>query len=137
QAEYAAALQAARTALAGKKYDEAIKSANDALKLVPNDPTVLALLKDAQAGKVGADTEAKRKADYAAAIQAGRTALAAKKYDEAIKAASDALKLFPGDPTATALLKDAQTGKAGADTEAKRRADYAAQMALGQQAMTA
>ncbi len=135
KADYTADLQAARLSLTGKRYDEAIRSANEALKLYPGDPTATAILRDAQTGKVGADTEAKRNADYAAAIQATRTALAGKQYDIAVKDAQDALKLHPGDPTAAQLLHDAQAGKASAEGEAKRRADYTAQMTLGQQAL--
>ncbi len=137
KAAYTADIQSARAAIAAKRYDDAIKAANDALKLFPGDPTATAILREAQDDKARGDVEAKRRADYAADLQAARTAITARRYDDAIKAAGDALKVVPGDPTATQILKDAQAGKAATDVEAKRRADYAAAMALAQQAMAA
>ena len=137
QDDYKLAMDAARSALKKLDYQGGINAANVALGIIPNDPAALALLKDAQAGKVATDGEAKRKADYIADVQAARTALTAKRYDDAIKSASDALKLLPGDLTAGGILRDAQAAKVSADGEAKRRADYSAQIALGQQALTA
>ena len=136
-ADYAAWMQNARTALAAKKYDDVLKSAGEALKIVPGDKDAQVLIQTAQAAKAGSDADKKKQADYAAFIQTGRIALAAKKYDEAIKDAQDALKLFPGDLAATALLKDAQVGKLGADADKKKQADYIAFIQAGRAALAA
>ena len=112
-----------KAALTGKKYDEAVKEADEALKLFPGDAAATALKKDALAAKDALTNEAKKK-DFDRLIASGKAALAGKKYDEAIKDADDALKLFPNDPTALALKKDAQTGKDTLAGEAKKKQDY-------------
>jgi tetratricopeptide (TPR) repeat protein len=83
--------------------------------------------------------KARRQADYARAIKAGRDAYTARHYDDAVKAYGDALRIMPGDRDATALLHQAtkvrDDTKAATDAEAKRRADYTRLMNQGQTAM--
>src|SRR5262249_453348 len=120
-------LSQGQTAMAAKRYAEAITAYTEALELIPGDAAATKALRAATAAQDAARADAekqKRTADYQAAIKAGRDALAAKRYDDAIKAFADAGRLQPGDPTAAALLKDAQKAKAdvasAAEAEAKR-----------------
>src|SRR5262249_39756520 len=133
--DYNRAMTAARTALAAKKYDDAIRDANDALKLFPGDKDALALVKEATTAKTSGDAEKKRPADYNAAVQGARAALGQKKYDEALRLATEASKIFPGDKAAQDLVKEIQAAKAAADTDAARRTAYTQHIAAAQKAM--
>jgi tetratricopeptide (TPR) repeat protein len=115
QADYARLVKDGRDALTAKKYDDAIKSFGDALKVQPGDRDATALLQAAVKGRddtrAANDAEAKRKADFNRLMTSGQAAVTAKKYDEAIRDFGDALKLMPGDPGATKALKDAQVAR--------------------------
>jgi tetratricopeptide (TPR) repeat protein len=140
EADYAAAINAGKAALAAKKYDEAIKAYTDAGKIVPGDKDAAAGLKSAQdaaaadAAAAAADAakkaaEAKKQADFTNQMNQGQTALSAKKYDDAAKAYQAALQIMPGDAKATTGLQNAQFGQhmtAGqALSAAKKYADAA------------
>jgi tetratricopeptide (TPR) repeat protein len=168
--EYTMAMQAGRDALKARRFDDAVRSFGDALKVMPGDRDATAsaqqAIKARDDAKTAADAEkklaaekaahdaatakaqqqaeadkAKRQADYAKAIQAGRDAWAARRFDDAAKAFGDALKIMPGDATATAYEKQAikarDDAKAAADAEAKRKADYTRLMNQAQTAMGA
>src|SRR5207253_5590333 len=111
----------AQAALAGKKYDDAMKAADEALKLFPGDKDATKIFNDAKKAKSDAGDEAKKKADYEKLIAQAQAALAAKKYDDAIKAAGDALKLFPGDKDATKIVNEATKAKSDSADEAKKK----------------
>jgi tetratricopeptide (TPR) repeat protein len=104
----------ARQALKAKKYEQADRLLTELVKQVPNDPDIIGLRKDLDAARKGiadekarldkvkadekarADAEAarqKRLADFDAKMKAGQTAMTAKKFDDAIKAYTEALKL--------------------------------------------
>jgi tetratricopeptide (TPR) repeat protein len=149
QQQYQVALGEAQKALGEKRYDQAIAKYEEAGKLFRTD-AVLAGIKQAQDAKardVAAAREhaaaeadkAKRQAEYTRAIQVGRDAYAARRYDDAVKAFTDSLRAMPGDRDATALLQQATKArddvKAATDAEARRKADYARLMAQGQTAM--
>src|SRR5262249_8638333 len=77
----------------------------------------------------GADAEAavkkKREEQYQALLKSGQAALAAKRFDEAIKAFTDAGQLMPGDKTGPDLAREAQRqrdAQAAADLAAKNKA---------------
>src|SRR5262249_37570452 len=120
-------LSTGKKALDEKRYDEAVKLLGDAAALMPGDPTNANLLKQAQqqqlASKTAADQAAK-KAAFDQAIKQGQDFLAAKKYDEAIKAFQQAGTYLPGDATAAALLKQAEKAR----TDAANAAGNAAQI---------
>jgi tetratricopeptide (TPR) repeat protein len=128
QEAYLAAMRDASSAYAAKKYEAAIKAANEALSLKPKDAAATKILNDSQKAlddaKAAAMEAEKKQQAYAAAIKKGRAAMAAKKYDDAIAAFNDALKADPGDPTATALLKQARDAQAAMAADAKRKALY-------------
>jgi tetratricopeptide (TPR) repeat protein len=118
-------MKEAQAALTGKRYDAAAKAYADALKLIPGDAAAtrgqreaLALQQAAEKAKADADArmaaearkkeeEKKRQADYSRLMTQGQNAMTAKKYDEAVKAYADALRVMPNDPAATRALADA------------------------------
>jgi tetratricopeptide (TPR) repeat protein len=118
------ALAQGRTALAGRDLDAAAKAFAQAEKLSPDNAEVQRAFKDlAQAQKLAA-TEAqaqkKRQEDYQKLIDAGKQALAAKHYPDAVKAFSGAVALLPQDKAGNELLLQAQgLAKQQADSDAK------------------
>jgi tetratricopeptide (TPR) repeat protein len=86
----------ARAAVKGRKFGEAIRSFDEALKLQPGDPV-------ATKERAAAVTEGA----YAAHMARGAQALTRKQPAEARKAFEEALKLKPNDPAATKGVKDA------------------------------
>src|SRR5262249_18741092 len=118
QAEFQALVNKGRQALAARRYDEALQAFADADRLLPGDPSLAALKKDAEKGKADTkaaqDAEAKKKekekrqrAEDQRLMTAAQTAMAGRRYDEAIKDYTAALKLMPGDAAATKALADA------------------------------
>jgi hypothetical protein len=134
---YAQALQQAQAALTAKHYDQAIARFQEAGKLFRTD-AVLTGIRQAEEGRArdqaqadaararnqaqadaarrkqmedqqrAAEAQRKRQADYQAAMKTGRQALATRRYDDAIKAFTEALRLMPGDKDATAQLQEAR-----------------------------
>jgi tetratricopeptide (TPR) repeat protein len=153
QTQYQALVDSGKSALAAKKYAEAIKAFNDAAALMPEDKTGQDLLRQAQKAQADAklveektlqakldqDRSAQVQKQYQSAIQAGQKSLAAKQYEDAIKSFNDAAKLVPTDKTAPALLAQAQKALADAKTsqtgELKRQADLAKFAKQGQDAL--
>ncbi|HYT87847.1 MAG TPA: hypothetical protein VEL76_03935 [Gemmataceae bacterium] len=143
---------AGRKALAANQLDEAGRNFTEAAKLAPTDPAVVAAQRDldqarrnattaAEAAKKAAEADkAKRQASYQQAITSGQQAMAAKRFDDAIKAFTLAGQLLPGDATATTLLNQARTAQTQ-DTQqkaaAQRQADFNKLTAQGQAAMAA
>jgi tetratricopeptide (TPR) repeat protein len=113
-ADYNLLMKQAQTALAGKQYAEAAKLFGDALKLMPGDVAARKGQTDAQRLLDIERTESrqkeeqkKRQAEYARLMNAGQAALAARRYEDAVKAYGDALKLMPGDAAASKALAEA------------------------------
>jgi tetratricopeptide (TPR) repeat protein len=108
---YNDAMKAAQGLLIAKKYDDALKSANLALQLVPNDPAASQLVKQiamAKADAAGAQAEAIRQQNYAAAMKFGQAFMAQKQYTQAVNSFTEALKHAPNDPAATKALAEAR-----------------------------
>jgi tetratricopeptide (TPR) repeat protein/TolB-like protein len=122
EADYQKALKSGRDALTAKKYDRAIQAFTDAGKLMPGDKDAAALLKQAQQGKAdalaAADSDAKKKeeekknkAEFNRLMDQGQQQMTNKKYADAVKTFTDALKIYPDDTNAKAWLKKAKDGK--------------------------
>lgn len=133
-ANYQAALGAGQKALQLKDFDGAIKSFQQALNLMPNDPTALKLLQQAQDAKGLAATTA---ANFQKAMDAGESAMTKKLYADAIKAFTEAKNLDPNDARARKLLQQAQQALADANQQALILANYQKAMTTGQTAMNA
>ena len=119
-------LQDATAALSARKYDVAVREAKEALAIKPGDPTATRVLTDAQKAQAAANsaaTENTQKEAYDKAMQAGRTAYAARKFDEAMAAFEDALKAKPGDPTATQSIAVVKRAMAAAAPPAEPKKD--------------
>jgi cytochrome c-type biogenesis protein CcmH/NrfG len=114
-------------AMRNQRYLDAVRSFAEALRLAPGDVDATKALADAQAA---ADQDARRLQDFARQMDLGNRALKARRWADAVKAFSDALKLSPDDPQATAGLSKARFGQAMADGQAallaKRYADAVA-----------
>ncbi len=122
-------LTAGRAALKAGQFDAATKSFAEAQKLAPQDPGVGAAFREldqARQTATAATEKAARQANYQKALQAGQQALAAKRYDDAVKAFGDAGRLLPGDATAANLLNQARAAadaaRAAQDAEGRKRA---------------
>lgn len=109
--DYKLAMDAARDAIKKQNYTGAVNAFKEALRLMPGDKDAQAGLQAAQAVLDGKSADTKKKPDFDRLMSQGKAAAAAKKFDEAVKAYTDALKIKPNDPDATAALKRAKEGK--------------------------
>jgi tetratricopeptide (TPR) repeat protein len=100
---FSASLEKGRTALKEQQADAALKNADEALLLKPGDKEATALRTSAQALKTSQANDGKKREELTRLVTSGKAALAAKKPEEAIKDADEALKLVPGDKEATTL----------------------------------
>ena len=149
-------LAAGRTALGAQQFDAAAKAFADARQLAPTDPNVARALQDLDQARRTATANAeaekkKRLQEYQQAMTTGRQMLAARRFDEAARAFTDAGRLQPGDPQAAAMLREVDKARAAAQAQAAqeaearrrqqeeqaRRNEFNRQMALGKAAMTA
>jgi tetratricopeptide (TPR) repeat protein len=146
QASYQQALTTGRQALAAKRYADAVKAFTEAAQLMPGDPTAAALLNQAraedQAARAAQDREAKARAEeqqrqtaFNTLLAQGQAAQTAKRYADAVRAYAEALKIRPGEPTATRLLREAQAQEAASrpppPPSPQARAEYDKQMQAG------
>src|SRR5262249_43577661 len=139
QAAYQQAIALGQKSLAGKNYPEAIKSFQEALKIQPGDPQAGQFLKQSEAAwqaAKGAEASALR---HQQLIQQGQALINMKKYTEATVPLQEALKMNPQDPTAAALMRQAQAGLAEQNAQAqaqaqeqKKKATYADILKTGQ-----
>ncbi len=96
-----------------KREMEAVKAEVD-LKKKAEEELRRKLVMDAEAIKRAEALKTLNKQQYEAALNAGKQAVVAKKYDEAIKAFEKALQLVPDDKEVTAQLTQAKKLKANA-----------------------
>jgi tetratricopeptide (TPR) repeat protein len=134
-AELNQAIAAGRAALRAKKFDEAQAAADRAAKIDADHAALKKLAADIDAQrkayaaampkKETGDAEArKRQAAYELAMRSAQSALTARRYDNAIRHATEALRLKPDDPAATQVLAAAKKADTAADSaamEAKKK----------------
>jgi tetratricopeptide (TPR) repeat protein len=122
----------ARAAIQKKDMETAYQSIVEASKLDPRDPDVQKVRLEYETARKGlttsaSDTDARKKqAQYEAAISAAQAAMAAKKYEDSVAKATEALRVKPGDAAATSLLNQAKRAESAAETaatEAKKKDD--------------
>lgn len=121
-------INAGRASLKGNKLEDAAKALAEANRLAPNNPEVVRALQELDAARRSAQDQDTTRKQYQEAIRAGQQAVAAKKYDEAVKAFNEAARLMPGDRTAQDLSAQAQKAWTAAKTaqaeEQKRVVDF-------------
>ena len=116
-AKYGTAIQSATDAFAKGDYDEAIRQANIALDCQPGDQAATQIKADAVNKKRDGELQDRT---YAAAMTAGRNALAAGNYDEAGRQIRNALADKPGDSDAMTLYATIESRQ---QADAKTRQD--------------
>jgi superkiller protein 3 len=115
QAEYTRLMKLGDAAMRAQRYSDAMQAYAAALKLVPNDQAAMQGLAQAQQALAAL---AAVQAAYDKYMQAGAAALQLKRYNDARRAFSDALKVVPNDPAALVGLRDANYGHHMADGHA-------------------
>lgn len=103
---YAVASNAAVLALNRGDFSEAIRQAQAALQIKPNDPAVTQIVAKARNGIQDAATQADRDKRYGVATNAGFLAFVTGNYKEASNQAAMALTLKPNDSVALKLIAD-------------------------------
>jgi tetratricopeptide (TPR) repeat protein len=120
---YADAMRLGRTALTAGRHADAVNAFTEALRQQPGDGEATRLLTQARQAMTdaakAANAEAERRKAYDAQILRGRTAMTARRFDEAVAAYREALKVMPNDPTATKALAEAQAAMTPPKVEPK------------------
>jgi Flp pilus assembly protein TadD len=99
EAAYRALMNIAQAAMKAKRYADALKDFDEALKLKPDDPAIR-LCRKVAAEAIQEARDNPRLGAYQDWMKKARAALAAKKYAEALKGFTEALKIKPGDAEA-------------------------------------
>jgi tetratricopeptide (TPR) repeat protein len=140
KAEKVRQLVARARAQMAKDPDAAEQTLAEAEQLAPKDPAVLKAQDDLRQARQAAN-QRRKQAEYDDAIKAGREALAAQRYDDAIRHFTEAGQVLPGDARAAQLLRQARQAKTDSlalkDGLEKRQEELARLLAIGQAAMQA
>ena len=136
-AEIARLLEQGKAAMDKKEFAAAVRAFKIAKDLAPDNADVSKSLEDALAAADADAGEKKKLADYQAHLDAGRAALTAQRFDEAVREFQAALKILPDDQTAAINLKTAQNRLAAGADLAKRQEAYGDLMQQAQAALKA
>ena len=120
-------LTAARAAFAARQFEDAIRQATEALKLIPNDAEAAKIIADSRLAltppkketpKVDPTPPPKKdpplpkvdpvKAAHDQYLTAARAAFGARQFEEAIRQATEALRLIPSDAEAAKIIADSR-----------------------------
>ncbi len=128
--KYQAAMAEAQTQLnRNTGFDVALRHAEEALSLKPNDPAALELRSNIETRRVAAAKAAEATQQFQTVVSAAQAAYDRKDYSEALKQAETALKLKPDDTTAIALQANADAQIKSAAVAAKLKQDLDAEHA--------
>jgi len=117
RAEYNLQMETGRISMLAQHYDDAVKAYLAALQVVPGDPAATRALANAQK-RLGdlADADKRQKA-FLQAMDHARAARRDRKFDVAIAALEQALRLRPGDREAEKALRETRKAKVEARSE--------------------
>jgi len=128
-------LDEGKQALADKKFAQAARTYEAALALVPGDVIARRGLEEAQLA-LEADAEEKKKlADYQKFMDAGRAAVVAQRYTDAIREYTAALAILPGDIAALDGRRQAEKRITAEMTDDKQRDAFTKAMNEGAAAL--
>jgi tetratricopeptide (TPR) repeat protein len=126
KAEVKALLEQGRKALADKRYASAVRAFEAARALAPADPDVLEGLGKARDASDADAAEKKKLADYRKHLDAGKAALEAERFTEAIREFLAAQAVLPGDEEAVNGQREAEKRIAALKDREKREAAFTA-----------
>lgn len=125
EAELARLREQGKTAMDQKEFAAAVRAFTLAKQLAPDDERVTQALDAARAAADADAAEKQKLADYQKHLDAGRAAMTAKNFEEAVAEFQAALKLLPGDATAAIDLKTAQNRLDAGVAGAKKQQEFA------------
>jgi len=141
QAEFSRLLIEGNTALAERKFDEALQAYTAAQRLLPENVEaakgVAAVKEVLDAQAKAKDDGDKAKAEFARFLNEGKTALAEKQYAQAVRAFEMARQLTPGDADVGKWLEDARKALAEDQDEKAKLAVYEKHLNIGRAALAA
>jgi tetratricopeptide (TPR) repeat protein len=137
RAEVARLLGEGKEAMERKQYAAAVQALTAAQKLDPENADVRKALEEALAAADADAGEKKKLAEYRTHMEAGRAAMTAQRFEDAVREFGAALKLLPGDATAQINLQTAQNRVAGLADAQKRQAAHADLIQQAQAALAA
>jgi tetratricopeptide (TPR) repeat protein len=117
-------LSRGRQAVKEKRYGVAVAAFEAARRLAPADEGILKELLAAQAAADADAAEKKTRADYQAHLDAGRVALAAGRYADAVREFLAAQRVVPNDPDAVDGQRKAEAQLAALADRDKREAAF-------------
>lgn len=107
QAEYQARMDAGQAAMVAQRYADALREFLAAQRVLPGDAAALKGQRDAEDRLDAIQDKDKRRAAFVGLMDRAKNALAARRFDEAVDAATAALRLSPTDADAKQLQRDA------------------------------
>lgn len=137
QADYARLMGEGKAAAAGKQYAAAVRAFEAALQLIPSDADATRELANARESLASDQSEKKKLADYEAFMTAGRAAMVAQRYTDAVREYTAALKVMPGDAAALQARRQAEKRTEEVEGLEKRRSDFQKLAAQGASALRA
>ncbi len=126
-----------REALAAKLYARAVRALEAARALAPTDAKVLAALDEARTALDADEDQKKKLAEYNARLAAGKTALEAGKYTDAVREYTAALTAMPDSAEAKDGLKQAEAKLAALGDRDKTNKAFDAAIARAKAAIAA
>src|SRR5262249_8986478 len=124
RAEYNRLLSDGRAALAAKKFADAADAFSAAAQLFPGEPEAEKLLADAKEGILAEKADKDAAARYAAHMEAGRAAMIAMRYTDALREFIAAQKLMPDDAAAKKAREQAEARLDDIQDLQKRKAAF-------------
>jgi tetratricopeptide (TPR) repeat protein len=117
QGDYQTRMDAGRAAMKAQRYPDAVREFLAALRLVPDDADATKGLQEAEKKLGDIQDLDKRKTEFNRLVDRAKASFKDKRYDDAIDTIQAALKLFPADMEAAAILATARQSRTDARTE--------------------